>query len=359
MQRTRGKKDLNMGVQPLIQGVKHTQDVICLLSENPKMRGDMTNLKKMLLPNVREKIKIATSVALSNGCYLCYAGVDSINMHFSNIPIRSPFIEFVLLKKSGSDVNFSLVVSLAIRDVIMKELNDTLIRMAGDDTCTTTASILSSCRAGGGLNGNYFSERMISEFRFIIDFNYDVTTSEPKKQPFIEIRALQDLKVIPFEKDGVYYLPFGSVASDINVGIANESNSDWIFRLESLKECLSRTGTSLTYFAFHSMARICFPGVTMMKMKVREAVASLIDEAILNAPQNRGGILSNLKTELYGEISLYEDQKALSKCVTFENFLKRCRLLGLLPDADSRNGDIIANAYNETTFDEFKKVNLA
>src|SRR5690606_35735480 len=155
MQRTRGKRDLNIGVQPVVQGVKHIGNTVWMLSENPKMRGDMTNLKKMLLPNVKDKVKTATGIALSNGVYLCYGGVDSINMHFSNVPIHTPFVEFVLLQKSEMAPNFELCVSLAIRDCLLKELNEQLTVMAGDESCIITRSILSEWGAEGGLKGDY------------------------------------------------------------------------------------------------------------------------------------------------------------------------------------------------------------
>lgn len=358
MQKTRGKRDLNLGVQPVIQDVKHVGDEVWLLSENTKMRGDMANLKKMVIPNVGQKLKMAIGNALSNGIYLCYGGVDAINLHFSNVPIHTPFVELVALIKPGSQPNFELCMSLAVRDILLKHMNETLTNIAGDETCVITRKILSDWKAEGGFKGDYFTLRMVSATRCIVDFNHDVTLSTSKKQPFLEIRYLPDLKVTPFEKDGVYFLPFGNVVNDINVGVQSNPGPDWKYRSESLNECMSRTGTSLSYHAFQAMARVCFTGVTMKKMTIREAVVSLIDEAVSNAPQNNGGTLSSLKNELYDEINLHNNSAGLEKIVTFENFLRRSRLLGLIPPTTSIIGDIFDNAYNRTTFEEYKKTNL-
>lgn len=356
--RNRGKRDLNVGAQPVVQGVKHASDVVCIISENAKMRGDMTNLKKMLLPNVKSKVKQATSIALQHNVMLCYGGVDSINLHFAGIPIHTHFVEFVLLPKSDSGAKFDLALNQGVGEIFMKGLNEMLISMAGDETCTTTRKILSDWKAEGGIGGDYFTLKTISHDRHLINFNYNVDSPEKGSQPFIEIRVLPDLKVSPFESDGIYFIPFGSAVRDINIMTANVGGPDWAYRSDCLKECLGRTNTSLSYFAFQAMLRICFPGVTMKKMSVREAVEALITEAIFNAPQNHGGTLTALKTELLKEIDLSSNLPKLTESVTFENFVRRARILGLIPEVDMRTGDIISNPYNVTTFEEFKKINL-
>jgi hypothetical protein len=322
------------------------------------MRGDMTNLKKMLMPNIKSKVKLTVSTALQQGAYLCYSGVDSINMHFAGIPVHTHFVEFVLIPKSGANTRYDLCVSLGIKEVLIKAMNDFLISMATDESCVVTRKILSDLDAEGGYKGDYFALRALSKERYLIDFNYQVSQPQHKIQPFAEIRVLNDFKVSPFESDGIYFVPFGSVVQDINVMSSSVGGPDWNYRLECLKECLSRTNTSLSYFAFQAMLRICFPGVTMIKMGVREGVESLITEAIFNAPQNRGGGLTALKSELLEEINKSNNMAELSKRVTFENFTRRARILGLIPEPDMRTGDIITNAYNITTFEEFKKVNL-
>lgn len=356
--RNRNKRDINVGAQPVVQSVKHDNGEICIISENPKIRGDMTNLKKMIIPNIKSKVKLSVSTALQQGAYLCYGGVDSINMHFAGVPIHTHFVEFVLIPKPDINTRFDLCISLAIKDVLLKEMNDFLIKMANDESCTVTRKILSDLDAEGGYKGNYFTLREVTKQRYLIDFNHQISSAEHKIQPFVEIRILSELKVTPFENDGAYFMPFGNVVQDINVMLGNVGGPDWSYRLECLKECLGRTNTSLSYFAFHSMLRICFPGVTMIKMGVRDGVEALINDAIFNAPQNRGGALTTLKTELYNEIEKHNNMKELHKCVTFENFVRRARILGLIPEPDMRTGDIITNAYNITTFEEFKKVNL-
>jgi hypothetical protein len=358
MNRTRNKRDLNVGVQPVVQGVKHTNDQVCVISENSKMRGDMTNLKKMVFPNIRSKVKQSTSMALQHGAYLCYGGVDSINLHFAGIPIHTHFTEFVLLPKSEATTRFDLCVNLAISDILLKAMNEFLISMAGDESCTITRSILSDWDAEGGFKGDYFSLRTVSPDRYLIDFNYNVSKSQHSTQPFVEIRVLREVKVSPFENDGIYFMPFGTVVNDINVMSASLGGPDWLYRSDCLKECLTRTNTSLSYTAFNAMLRVCFPGVTMKKMGLKEAVVALIEEAIFNAPQNRGGALTALKTELLEEISRCAQVQFLKKTVTFENFMHRSRILGFIPEVDMRTGDIIDNPYNVTSFEEYKKVNL-
>ena len=358
MQRTRNKRDLNVGVQPVVQGVKHVEDLLCVISENSKMRGDMTNLKKMIIPNIRSKIKHSISAALQHGAYLCYGGVDSINLHFAGVPIHTHFTEFVLLNKSGPSTRFDLCITLAITEILLKTMNEFLINMVGDESCVITRAILRDWDAEGGFKGDYFSLRSVSTDRYLIDFQYDISKPEIKRQPFIEIRILKDVKVSPFESDGIYFLPFGTVVNDINVMSANIGGPDWVYRSDCLKECLSRTNTSLSYPAFNAMLRVCFPGVTMKKMGVRESVISLIEEAIYNAPQNRGGTLTALQTELFEEIKKSSDIDYLRSSVTFDNFMRRSRILGFIPEVDPRNGDIINNPYNLTSFEEYKKVNL-
>jgi hypothetical protein len=357
MRRTRNKRELNIGVQPVVQSVKHSTDVECVISENTKMRGDMTNLKKMILPNIRAKVKHATSVALQHDTYLCYGGVDAINMHFAGVPIHTHFVEFVLLNKSDN-TRFDLCITLAINEILVKAMNDFLIVMAGDETCKITREILKDWDAEGGFKGDYFTLQTISPERHFINFNYNISKSEINQQPFIEIRILKDLKVSPFECDGIYFLPFGNVVNDINVSFASVGGPDWVYRSDCLKECLSRTNTSLSYSAFNAMLRVCFPGVTMKKMGVKPAVQSLIEEAIFNAPQNRGGALATLKVELFAEINKYDQREFLLQTVTFDNFIRRSRILGFTPEPDTRTGDIINNPYNITTFEEYKKVNL-
>jgi hypothetical protein len=354
----RGKRDLNVGAQPVVQGVKHVNNVVCVISENAKMRGDMTNLKKMLLPNVKSKVKQGTSIALQHGVMLCFGGVDSINLHFAGVPIHTHFVEFVLIAKPGAQPRFDLAVSQGVQDIIVKGFNDMLIDMAGDESCVVTRKILSDWKAEGGIGGDYFTLKTVSPDRHLIHFNYNIDASQKESQPFIEVRVLADLKVSPFESDGIYFLPFGSVVRDINVMSASVGGPDWIYRSDCLKECLARTNTSLSYFAFQAMLRICFPGVTMLKMGVKESVVALVTEAVFNAPQNHGGTLTALKTELLREIDLTSNTPKLAETVTFENFVRRARILGLIPEVDMRTGDIITNAYNMTTFEEFKKVNL-
>ena len=335
MRVTRGKRDITIGVQPVVIEVKHDGNDTCILSENPKMRGDMTNLKKMIVSNMKVKMKSVISAGLSQGYYVTYAGVDALNMHFSGIPIHTPFVEMCLVEKSEHKHDLNLCVQTAIQDIFITTMNETLESLSNDETCVVTAEILSNWK----VSNPYFVLRKCSEDRFLIDFN----SSPP--QPFVEIRVLPNLKLTPFERDGIYYIPFGSVASEINLTLSNSPNVDWRYRHDCLQELCSKSNTSLSLFAFNSMMRLCFPYITMMKMGSKDAALNLLEEAFRNA---NNACRDEFLADLEGS------REHTMKILTFDNFLRRARLLGLLPDVNRKYGDIMNNVCNRTKFDEFK-----
>jgi hypothetical protein len=86
-------------------------------------------------------------------------------------------------------------------------------------------------------------------------------------------------------------------------------------------------------------------------MKMREGVEAVLREAFDNAPQSRN--LEDLKTTLMAEIDAKE--ATVSKVFTFETFLKRCRVLGMLAEPQREYGDIMDNQCNRTKFYEYER----
>lgn len=356
MLRTRDKRSLVLGAQPVIRDVEASKDFRDMLSDDPKLRGHMINLKKVLMGFVLDKVKLINSKLLQVNLVLALGGIDSVNLHFSNKNIHTPFIEFIIFKREfEKEANFEQG-KIESTTVLLAEINKILYSLASDETCTVTREILRECDCGEGYKGNYFESRDESALhgRMTIDFFHNITKNV-MSQPFIEIRILPNLQMYTLEKYGIPYLPLGFLHSDISAGLSNKGGADWKFRDSTLKQSVERSGLTFSSWTFNGLLRYCFPAITMKKMKVEEGVRSLLDQCLRSAPIHSSGKVKELEVILLKELSNWQNNNILLEVLTLENLYERCVTLGLLPNGRDLKENLF-NEYNKTHIREARTI---
>lgn len=358
MLKTRGKRDLNLGSQPVISKVSSEpghDGSRSMLSSDPKIRGHMINLKKIMLPCLQDKMKGFTSTLIRDNVVIFYAGMDATNLHFSNKATHTGFIELGLTVRqdqSQTDPHVRLKNAMKqLMDLILTEFNEMMTVLAGDKTCLLTREILGDCGASGEKDGKYFISAGSQE-RQTIDFRMN-----DGNQPFLELRHIQNASIL-FEKYGVFYMPLKMVAADIKVGMATYGTSDWAFRDTTFQQAITRGGLTLTNWTFYSLLRECFPAVTMRKMKVREAVVSMIEANIQRASlESNQADVNKLKKDLNAELDAYQNDAELERVLNFDTMFRRCVLLGYLPNHEEFQ-EVLNNTYNQAILREIRVVLL-
>ena len=358
MLKTRGKRELNLGSQPVISKVSAEpgrDGSQSMLSSDPKIRGHMISLKKIMMPCLQDKIKSYTSTLIRDNAILFYAGIDATNLHFSNKATHTGFIELGLTLRSDplqADLQVRLKNAMKIlMDLILAEFNEIMTVLAGDKTCLLTREILGECKSGGEKDGKYFVVAGSGE-RQTIDFRMN-----DGNQPFLEIRYIQNAAQL-FEKYGVFYMPLKMVAADIKVGMARYGTPDWAFRETTFQQAITRGGLTLTNWTFYSLLRECFPAVTMRKMKVREAVINMIEVNVQRASlESNQADVNKLKKDLNAELDAYQNDAQLERVLNFDTMFKRCVLLGYLPNHEEFQ-EVLNNTYNQAILREIRVVML-
>lgn len=363
MQRTRGKRDLNLGSQPVISKVSNApgrDGAKSMLSSDAKIRGHMINLKKIMMSNLQEHMKSLTSSLIRDNVVIFYTGIDAVNLHFSNKATHTGFIELGLTIRTASESDVVAKTSIPLQtrlqtsmkiamDIILKNFNEFMTQLAGNPSCILTHEILADCKADGEKDGNYFVLGGSGE-RQTVDFRLNGGT-----QPFFELRYVANASPL-FEKYGVFYSTLKMIASDIKTGMAKYGTSDWAFRDSTLQEALTRGGLTLTHWTIYSLLRECFPAIAMRKMKVREAVVSMIELNVGRTASQREA--NQLKSELYQELDDYQNDAALTNMLTFAVFFGRCVAIGLLPDQEEFQ-ETLDNTYNAAILREIRVVMLS
>jgi len=351
MLRTRDKRTLVLGVQPVIRDVEPSKDFRNMLSSDPKIRGHMINLKKMLMGHIVEKMRLITSKLLQSNVVIAFGGLDSVNQHFSNKQMHTPFIELVMFKKDfDKEADFDQCKKEAV-SLLISEMNEFLILLAGDPTCVITREILRECKSDGGYEGSYFGARggqndSGDHHRLTIDFYYNISQSF-SYQPFVEIRVLPNLHICTLDKYGIFYMPLGFVHTDIKTGVANQGGPDWTFRESTLKQCVERSGLTFSSWTFNGLLRYCYPGITMKRMKVEEGVKEVIKECFSTAPIHNSGALTKLREVFLSELSKWQDDTILARVLNLETLYERSVILGLLPEGRDLKENLF-NEYNKT-----------
>lgn len=315
----------------------------------------MINLKKMLAGRIYDKLKLICTKLLQLNVCLAYGGLDSINQHFSNKPIHTPFIEFIMIKKDfDKEAHFEQAKKESI-SFIMDEIQDSVIQLGGDPSCTITREILRECGSDGGYNGEYFVAHEETADRVTIDFYHDIVKNL-SFQPFVEIRVLPNLQVMVLEKYGIFYIPLGFVAADIKNGVSTVGGADWTFRESTFKQCMERSGITLSSWTFNNLLKLCFPQIAMKRMRVASAVEEIITSCIALAPMQNNGAASKLKEVLLKELEKWQDDSILASTLTLETFYERCVILGFLPSNRDLKENIF-NEYNRTHIREARTMN--
>ena len=369
MLKTRGKRDLNLGSQPVIAKVSSTpgrDGAKSMLSSDVRTRGHMINLKKIMMPFLQDKMKNLVSMLIRDSVVLFYAGIDATNLHFSNKATHTGFIELGMTLRawSSADQAGATQVPEATRiesgmklalDFILKEFNEFMTLLAGDLSCTLSREILADCKADGEKDGRYFvtitpsgvtCDRQTLDLRLDGDF-----------QPFLEIRYIPNADPL-FEKYGVFYTPLKTIAADIKIGMAKYGTSDWAFRDITLQQAIERGGLTLTHWTTYSLLRECFPAITMRKMKVREAVLNMIEVNLLRAGLEMSSAdIYKLKKELHSELDDYQNDARLDQVLNFKTLFKRSIMLGFLPP-NAEFEEVLDNTYNAAILREIRVVML-
>jgi hypothetical protein len=352
MQITRDKRVLNLGVQPVIKNVEASVDTRDMLGADPKIRGHMINLKKILQPFLNDKLKALGLRLQATNIMIVYGGIDAANYHFANKPMHIPFVEFVLCRIDCSkSADLEKARDEIVVTALLGEMNDILSSLAEDTTCTVTREILRECKTNPK---KYFEAQRISAERLSIDFCYGSeqngnrsTNQKESAQPFIEIRIMPELRISVLEKYGIFFMPLGFVLADVRTGMARYGGADWNFRESTLKQCLERSGLTLSFWTFVGLVRRCFPMLAMRKMGVVESVTALIAETCRNAPSHNGGAVGQLEIKLLAELKDWQNDKLLASILSFNELYSRCTLLGLMPE-DNELKNNLNNTYNNT-----------
>jgi hypothetical protein len=318
----------------------------------------MINLKKITLPFIVDKMKDIGSLLITRNVTLMFTGIDAVNMHFSNKAMHTGFIEFIVTKANATTTEVQLEEALksVIVSEICRELNEVLTGLASDATCIVTRQILSECKADGGYKGAYFVPTKVSPDRTTIDFYYAMPQKGaqlPKKQAFVEIRLMPDLKITALQKGCYYYTPLAFVCEDVMVGVNKFDNSDWSFREQVLKQCLERSGMSISYWTFQALVRFCFPSLLMRKMKQKEAVQDLLNKTFEDSPFANKKTLEALKVKMLAELEDYKNDKHLEAILTFDTLYERSIMLGFFPEIDDLRRNL-NNTYNQVNVREIR-----
>jgi len=146
---------------------------------------------------------------------------------------------------------------------------------------------------------------------------------------------------------GIFFMPLGFVLADVRTGMARYGGADWNFRESTLKQCLERSGLTLSFWTFVGLVRRCFPMLAMRKMGVVESVTALIAETCRNAPSHNGGAVGQLEIKLLAELKDWQNDKLLASILSFNELYSRCTLLGLMPE-DNELKNNLNNTYNNT-----------
>uniref|UniRef100_A0A6C0CIM7 Uncharacterized protein n=1 Tax=viral metagenome TaxID=1070528 RepID=A0A6C0CIM7_9ZZZZ len=351
MKVTRDKRVINLGVQPVIKNVQPSANTRDMLSVDPKRRGHMINLKKILQPFLNDKMKaLGLKLQVANAMLL-YSGIDAANYHFANKAIHTPFIEFVLCKiDCHKPADLEKVRNEMVATALVWELKEILSALSTDESCIVTREILRDCKTDAS---KYFEVCSESPERMSIDFVYGVNS-----QPFIEIRTLPELRVPILEKYGIFFMPLGYIVTDINIGMSKYGTADWKFRESTLRQCLERSGLSLSFWTFVGLVRRCFPMLAMRKMGVAESVTEMIQESCRNSPSHNGEIVRDLEARMLEELADCKNDKLLASLLSFNELYERCSLLGLMPeDIELRNN--LDNTYNNTHMREVRISSLS
>ncbi len=355
MRKTRQKRNLNLGAQPIISKVEYEANLTCMLSTDPKVRGHMITLKKIMLPFIQDKMKGLVTILLRKNTTILYSGIDSANLHFSNKAIHTGFIELVVVKKIGytEAVNTKDVLKSSA-DCIIQELNEVALGLASDQSCVMTKEIFKDLKSEGGLNGEYFRIASDSEDRITIDFIYNISHfNEPSFQPFVEIRYLDGMQIHIFEKYGIFYMPLGSIYADVRAGLYRYGTPDWNFRETTLQQTVTRSGLTFSHWTIHTLLKLCYPSIAMRKMKSEDDVLKLINASMAFSPPNNAAQVNKLNLAMIAELKDCNNDAYLAKILTFDELYYRSFILGFLPE-NRQFRETLNNTYNHTILREVK-----
>tara|TARA_R110001632_G_scaffold50169_7_gene125313 strand:- start:3120 stop:4160 length:1041 start_codon:yes stop_codon:yes gene_type:complete len=345
MNRTRDKRNINLGAQALITKVE-TGDG--MLNESPEIRGHMINLKKIMFSYIEESVKSLTTQLISKNQYLCFSGADALNMHFSNKPMHTGFSELVISPKN-SDVNSLNYVA----EEIMKVLNEKLAEFSTQKSFRLTREILDGCKSSHGYNGKFFTINSDIPDRVRICFTLNADSQEKKMQGFIEIKYNDELRIKPFEKYGIYYLPLSLVESDIKHGTLASGHDDWKSKQITFEQAMKRGGLSISQWTLMSLCKLCFPSLSMRIYNVEDVVKNSINDLFIFAPDSAKK--RQLRPIMEEEIKKSKDKAFIITMMTLKTLIERAMILGLLPNGPEI-AEILMTPYTETSLREIREI---
>lgn len=345
MLKTRNKRNINLGAQALITKVEENDG---MLNVSPEIRGHMINLKKILFYYIEEKVKLLTVQILKKGQYLCFSGTDALNMHFANKQMHTGFVELVITPKAENDKSIEMVA-----EELMKVMNDRLIEFSSKQDFLLTKEVLEGCRSTNSKNGRFFEINRKVKDRLRIGFYVYSDTNKIETQNFLEIKYIDNMKIKPFEKYGIFFIPLAIVEKFIKQETLISGHEDWKAKQITFEQAMKRGGLTFSQWTMLTLSKLCFPQILMRVYEDEDVVLQNIDNLMRFAPESSQK--HDLEKQMKSEIANYKDMSKIEKIVTLENLLHRAMILGLIPSGPEIMSTL-TTSYNITILREIREI---
>ena len=313
---------------------KHTTQASSLspsmLSSHGDVRGQMIILKKIIIPSTRDKIRDLLVSSLKKGVWIAFGGIDGLNMQFANKSVHIGHIELVLIPdESQSEHHYDEVMQNLINH-LTEEYNEVLGMLANSENAPKTHDLMKVTDPACQNDGKFF---VAQEFENRSTINYRcVSMGTSIEQPVVEIRVLKHEKLKPLKKYSLYHLTLSQIWRDVQVNLGTFGEHDWSHRNANLTHALHRDDLTFAFETIQSIMKVCFPAITVKESMSRQAGLDLFTKTLEVAPATFSAeqqtLLKIVKSEIDGE------SDSIIKRATFEEFMKRGQVLGILPPDD-------------------------
>lgn len=296
------------------------------------------------MDTIQNKVRKLVPQCLTEGAWLCFAGIDALNFHFTNSEIHTGIVELALISDKSFDgtPDFKKVSAMIIEE-LSKLMNETLLLLHSDERMVLTKRLLEKCSTSCFTENSFFEVNHDDPNRIKISFNSEL---HREKFTFIEIRIMENVTRTPFDRFGLRYLPLGFVYSDINSAQERYGGNDWKDREDIIKNTLQKKDITLSFWTTSEIAKECFPAVAFKKIGVAKPAIAKFEENLTSAPQIYSRQVGNLKLEINSEIA---DTKFTS--LNLKSLIQRATYLGFFPD-NTRFHDSLDNYFNNAILRE-------
>lgn len=328
-------------------------------------RNEGILLKKLLMHVIEKKVRTLVPQCLTDGVWLTFAGIDAINFHFTNGDIHTSIVELALIKNEGSSGGINPSSSLSslstsagstnsafdkvckmVQDELIDVMNSTLLDLHNDESMTMTKQILGKCSEKSFETGNFFEVNNSNPNRKTIEFIVENNLISSNKFVFIEIRIMENITRIPFDRFGLRYLPLGFVYSDINTAQERYGGSDWKDRQDQIKNLLEKKDLTLSFWTTSEICRECYPNVGFKRIGYAKPALANFDQNLINAPQIYSKQIGELRNNMNEEVN-----DMTFKDLNLTNLIQRGIYLGFLPDI-SKFRTVLDNYFNNAILRE-------